>query len=76
MTRLLILEPLDPMLGVFAEERLERGQQFDHVQATIGMDVPGCFLIKFLLDHPGQFAGDDLGVDRIGDALPSRDSWH
>ena len=57
------------MLGVFAEELLEGGQQVGEAQSAVRIDVPGRVVVDgHLLGGPGQIARDHLAVDRVGDA--------
>ena len=67
-TRLAVVEPLHPVLRMLPEERLEGGQQLDHVQPAVGVDVPDGVFHQPFLGGPGQLAWNDLGVDWIGDA--------
>ena len=67
-TRLLVVEPGHPVLGMLPEERLEGGQQLDEVQPTVGVDVPGGVFHQPFLGGPGQLTWYDLRVDGIGDA--------
>ena len=67
--RLRVLRPLDPVLRVLPEEILERGQQLAHVEAAIGIDVPGRLRPRHrLLKYPREFPGKHFAVDGVGDA--------
>ena len=66
--RLLVLKALHPVLGVLAEEFLERAQQLADPQRTIGAHVPrGVVVDGHLLGGVREVAGDHLSVDGIGD---------
>ena len=61
-------EAARPVLGVFAEEGLEGGEQLDEVQTTVGANLPRPLLDQALLGRDSQLARHHLGVDGIGDA--------
>ena len=43
-TSFLVRKSFEPVFRMFAEERLKGSQEFDHVEATIGGDVPTGFV--------------------------------
>ena len=67
-TRFAVLEPLDPVLGVLAEELLERRQQLGEPQVAGTVHVPGGGVGQALLGGLGEIARDHLAVDRVGDS--------
>ena len=63
---LLVVEPLDPALGLLAKELLEAGQQLVQPQRAGCVHVPSRVLLQLELRRPGGLPGHDLGVDRVG----------
>jgi hypothetical protein len=53
---------------VLREERLERPEERGHVERAVGAGVPLRALVDGALEGVGERAGDDLLVDRVGDA--------
>ena len=49
------------------EELLKGGQQPVHVQTMIRINIPFLLLDNSVLSRGGQFPGDDLPVDAVGD---------
>ena len=66
--RLLVQEPLPPVLRMLPEERLERRQQRPRVQPAGGVHVPRRVVLELLLRHPGQLARHHGSTGWGGDA--------
>ena len=65
-TAFLIVETFYLRIGILAEELLEVEEEFLHIDAVVGVDVPGSLLHKCLLACLRQFTGNDFFVNGIG----------
>jgi len=55
------------MLRMFPKEFLKGGEEFFHVQSTVGGDVPFRRLVEHVLGAVGQFPGYNFLINRVGD---------
>lgn len=62
-----VVEPFDPVLGVFPEKFLEGAHQFRHVQTAVRIDIPGGLNRDHILGGGSEHPGDDLPVNRVAD---------